>query len=108
MARHEATNGKLFALRDDINKQCNESAAFYYFNKEKISRFNSQNKLLLKILDDRLGEFIKKYVQHGEDGKPMTEEKDGVTVFVFESEEKGEAYLEEQKEFLARSIHIEL
>ena len=105
--RQLITNDALFALEADIQNQMKNSPAFFFFNKEKVNRFYQQNNLNLKVINDRMAGFIKKYVQH-ENDEPKTEEKDGQKVYVFATKEDEEAYLADTREFLNRSIYVEV
>lgn len=105
--RTDITNNALMALEVDIQNQVKASPAFYYFNKEKLKRFYQQNGHLLRIINDRMAEYIKKYVVH-EDEKPVTEKKDEGEVYVFTSTEAEEKYRAETAEFLNRTVKIEL
>lgn len=106
--RQQITNNQLIALDKDVQKQMNESPAFFFFNKTKIDALYQKNTLLFKIINERMAGFVKKYVQHDEEGKPLTEEKNGEKVYVFATEADREQYLAEQQEFLSLTIHIEL
>lgn len=106
--QQEITNNQLLALQRDIERCTNESAAFYFFNKEKIKRFYQQNTFLLNIINKNMDAAVKKYVVYGEDDKPKTEEKDGQTVYVFASEDDEKQYIETTQEFLSRTVKVQL
>lgn len=105
--RQQITNNQLLALEADIQHQMSTSPAFVFFNKEKVRRFYQQNNLNLKVINDKMNGFIKKYVQH-EGDEPKTEEKDGQKVYVFGCEDDEQAYRNETAEFLNRSIYVEV
>jgi hypothetical protein len=108
MSRITTTNGFLNDARQDIARLTNASPAFSLFFKDKINRFWGQNKLLLKILDDRLSEFARKYAKHDEEGKPILEKKEGADHYTFETPEKEKEYKDAVTEFFNREIYIEL
>lgn len=108
MARFEITNNQLLALNADIQKQQNESPAFYFFNKEKIKRFYQQNTMLIKIVDKRKSELAIKYAIHNDLGEPVLEEKEGIQHYTFVNEEAENNYKEELSTILARSVTVEL
>lgn len=108
MPRIKTTNGFLNEARQDIARLSQTSPAFNLFLRDKITRFWSQNKLLLKILDDRLVEFAKKYALHDDAGNPILENKDGQDHYTFKDAETEQAYKDAVTDFLNREIHIEL
>lgn len=107
MSRTRTTNQELFAISNDILKQCNQSASYNYFFREKISRFFNNNKLILKILHERRDEIIKKYATHDENGKPVTEEKEGQQHYTFPTEVAKKNWTDELTDFMNREIYIE-
>lgn len=108
MPRFELTYGQLLALRDDIIRQQQTSAAFFYFNKSRVEKFFNQNQMALKVLKSRMDEYVKKYVKFDADAQPITEEKDGTLVYTFYSEESKEQYKKALNNFMALKISIEL
>lgn len=108
MARLELTNAQLKTVSIDINKQADASPAFRTLLSEKIKRFYQQNKFLLKIIDEREAGFVRKYAKHDEFGVPITEEKEDGNHYTFDNEEIKEKYLAELREFMERTVTVEL
>lgn len=108
MSRTTATNGQLNAIRQDIFAMSAASPSYRFFFREKIQRFFMQNKLMLKIVDERMAEFIKKYVVHDEAGSPVTEKKDEEEHYTFKDDKTKEEYTAAVKEFMEGEIHIEM
>jgi len=106
--RKQMTNYQLMLLRDDINKQANESPAFAIFNQEKISRFFNKNAITLKILSTKVADIKKEHCILGEDGEPLTHEVDGRKEIQFATDEAKKACTDQITEFLNRTVTVEL
>jgi hypothetical protein len=104
MARSEVTNGELNRIQQDI---ASFTPALRFFFKEKINRFYSMNKLTLRSLNNFLASNVQRYVLHDEEGKPLTEDKNGERHFVFANEEDEKKYVGEATGFMNRSAYIE-
>jgi hypothetical protein len=108
MSRTTTTNAELYAIRADIEYMSSASPSYRLFFKEKISRFFNQNKMLLKIIDQRLADFIKQYAVHDEEGNPVTEKKEDQEHYTFKDEETKEQHKAAVKQFMERQITIEI
>ena len=108
MPKTQVTYGQLLALRDDINRQQSNSAAFYFFNKTKIDLFFARNTMALKVLQSRMDEYVQKYVKFDADGQPVKEMRDGKEYYCFYSEEYRTKYLAAVNKFLDLKISIEI
>lgn len=108
MSRTQTSNSELHAIRADIMYMQSASPSYKLFFKEKIHRFFNQNNMLLKIIDQRLAELIKKYALHDEAGNAITEKKDDGEHYTFADDERKEAYKAAVKEFMERTIIIEI
>lgn len=106
--RHDVTNSQLLALETDIQKQMQSSAAFFFFNKEKVRRFYQQNAISLSILNKKMAAAVEKYVVHKDEKPETATDKDGVLIYVFNSDEDEKKYRDETAEFLNRTVKIEL
>lgn len=108
MARIQMTYQNLLALKNDIQFQQKHSPAFYYFNKSRVEKLFSLNKMAFSVLQSRLDELVKKYVKFDKDMQPIAEEKDGQLVYCFYSDESRQQYMDKLNQFLSQSISIEL
>lgn len=108
MSKTQVTYGQLLALRDDINRQQSQSAAFHFFNKTRIDKFFALNSMALKVLQSRMDELVQKYVKFDKDGQPEKEVKDGKEYYCFYSEDYRAKYIEAVNKFLSLRISIEI
>lgn len=107
--RQTTTYLDLSHLIDDIEYQCQQSRAFVFFNREKIKRFYTLNKLRIEVLHKRCDKINKKYTKLDENGNPLMVNNDkNQNDFVYEEEHLKEEHKQELADFLATTFDLEL
>jgi hypothetical protein len=109
MARTEMPNATLYAVAIGLQQLQQINPAIAFLLKEKINRFFQQNAMLLKIIDSRRSELVKKYVKHDELGNAVTkkDEETKIEQYVFEDEKTEEEYKNAYEEFMSRYVNVE-
>lgn len=102
------TYADLDVLNQSMKREC-QSPAFAFLLKEKIKNFYQRNSIRLNAMEDKFEELIKKYVLHNEKKEPVTKkDENDALVYDFPDEESRNSYMQEIKDFCARTIEVEI
>ncbi len=79
-------------LQNDILIQQSRSAAFAFFNKEKIKNFFSKNKMRLEIMEKNLRSMQQEHVLQDEHNEFKKEVREGREYWVFKTDADRDEY----------------
>lgn len=109
MPKYQIQNSQLQTILNSLSEVHDRFPALSLLLDDKIKRLQNNNAILIRLIGRKRDELVELYAAKDENGKPKTEkDKDDVLVYVFNSPEDETAYIEAHKEFMNRTITIEI
>lgn len=110
MSLGKVTNyGDLWMIHLDIQGQKKKSPAFAHFFAHKIKEFYAEYGRRVEGLQKDMQKLIHEYVQHDDKMQPMSKDNgQGVMMWVFPTEEMGQAYIKQYNNLMATTMMLKV